>query len=538
MDSINNSPEKTSGFHETFWTDSVDRQKFPALDRDLNTETVVVGAGIAGLSVAYTLAKAGRRVIVLEDGEIGSGESGRTTAHLSNALDDRYLEIEKTFGLEKSRLAAESHSAAIDFIERIVKEEIIDCDFTRLDGYLFLHPSDKVSTIQDEFDATRRVGLPTEILSVVPELANQPGPCLRFPDQAQFHPMKYMNGLCQAILKYGGEILCHSHVDEITKDGVWANGFRVMAQEIVVATNSPVNDRVTMHTKQHPYRTYVIAAEIPKGSLPRALWWDTGDMESKWVAKPYHYARTQPFNDVADLLIVGGADHKTGQAGNEGVPEEDRYVYLEQWAKLHFPMITNIAYNWSGQVMEPVDMMGFIGLNPGDENIYVVTGDSGHGMTHGTLAGIIIPDIILGKKNRWRDLYDPARITLSMSIAPDFLKEALNMAGQYRDLFTPGDIDTLQSLGADNGAIIRSGAMKVAVYKDAESNIHAYSAVCPHLGCYVRWNGDEKSFDCPCHGSRFSCNGKVVNGPSLSDLKPFDPSMLLQKETARVKKEE
>lgn len=537
MDSINNTPGKTSGFHESFWTDSARAESFPALDRDINTEIVVVGAGIAGLSVAYTLAKAGRKVIVLEDGEVGSGESGRTTAHLSNALDDRYFEIEKTFGLEQARIAAESHTAAIDFIEKIVHEEDIDCDFIRLEGYLFPHPSDEPDTIQNEFDATRRIGLATEIISEVPHIANQPGPCLRFPNQGQFHPMKYMAGLCRAILKYGGEIFCHSHVDEIKKEGVMANGFRVSAQEVVVATNSPVNDRVTMHTKQHPYRSYVVAAEIPKGSIPPALWWDSGDIDSKWVAKPYHYARIQPFNDVADLLIVGGADHKTGQAGNEGIPEEDRYIYLEQWARLHFPMLTNIAYTWSGQVMEPVDMMGYIGLNPGDENIYIVTGDSGNGMTHGTIAGMLIPDIILGKKNPWRELYDPARITLSLSVAPDFLREVLNMAGQFRDFFTPGDIDTLQSLRADDGAIIRSGAAKVAVYKDAQSNIHAYSAVCPHLGCYVRWNSDEKSFDCPCHGSRFSCKGEVVNGPALSDLKPFDPSMIRDREAEKRSEE-
>lgn len=530
MDSINNAPDKTSGFHDTYWTDSIPRQTYGTLDRDLNAEVVVVGAGIAGLSVAYALAKAGRKVVVLEDGEIGSGESGRTTAHLASALDDRYFEIEKTFGQEKSRLAAESHAAAIDFIEKTVMEENIDCDFIRVDGHLFLHPSDDIDTIQQEFDATRRVGLATEILSVVPDLINQPGPCLRFPDQAQFHPVKYMNGLCRAITQYDGAIFCYSHVDEITKEGVWANGFRVTAQEIVVATNSPINDRVTMHTKQHPYRTYVIAAEVPKGSLRPALWWDTGDMKSKWVAKPYHYARIQSFNESSDLLIVGGADHKTGQAGDEGIPEGDRYIYLEQWARLHFPMITNIAYTWSGQVMEPVDLLGFIGLNPGDENIYVVTGDSGNGMTHGTIAGILIPDIILARQNPWRELYDPSRITLSMSVAPDFLREVLNMAGQYRDYFTPGDIETLQSLGNDDGAIVRTGALKVAVYKDAESHIHAFSAVCPHLGCYVRWNNDEKSFDCPCHGSRFSCKGKVVNGPSPSDLKPFDPSILHERE--------
>jgi Rieske Fe-S protein len=351
-------------------------------------------------------------------------------------------------------------------------------------------------------------------------MINHQGPCLRFPYQAQFHPLKYIIGLCNAITKGGGQIFCNSHVTNITTEGVEANHFRVTAEEIVVATNSPVNDRVTMHTKQHAYRTYVLAAEIPKGSLPYSLWWDTGDQNSRWVAKPYHYVRVQPFNDVADLLIIGGEDHKTGQAEDENVREEQRYLRLEQWAKERFPMIKNIAYTWSGQVLEPVDMLGFIGKNPGDENIFICTGDSGNGMTHGTIAGMLICDIILGKPNSWQKIYDPARVTFST--AGDFLREAGNMAAQYKDYFTPGDIESLTQLQEDQGAVMRVNAQKVAIYKDKDSQLHLFSAVCPHLGCYVRWNNDEKSFDCPCHGSRFSCEGKVVNGPAISDLKTLE----------------
>jgi Rieske Fe-S protein len=282
-----------------------------------------------------------------------------------------------------------------------------------------------------------------------------------------------------------------------------------------------------MHTKQHPYRTYVVAAEVPKGSLDYALWWDTGDQDSPWVSKPYHYVRLQPFNETTDLLIIGGEDHKTGQAGKEEIPEEDRYKYLESWARDRFPMIANIAYNWSGQVLEPVDMMGFIGRNPGDENIYISTGDSGNGMTHGTIAGILITDLILGNQNPWKEIYDPSRITFST--APDFAREVTNMAAQYLDYFTPGEIESLQQLNPGEGAIIKAAARKVAVYKDETEKIHAFSAVCPHLGCYVRWNGDEKSFDCPCHGSRFTCEGKVVNGPAISDLTPLEVRSVKEK---------
>jgi glycine/D-amino acid oxidase-like deaminating enzyme/nitrite reductase/ring-hydroxylating ferredoxin subunit len=521
MNETGNMPEETSGHNESYWLDSSpSRSGFPSLDRDLNTEVVIVGAGIAGLSVAYNLAKAGTKVTVLEDGLIGSGETGRTTAHVVNALDDRYFEIERTFGEDMSRLAASSHTAAINFIENTIKTEGIDCEFSRLDGFLFLHPSDKVKTLQQEFEATRRAGIATELLATVPGMVEHQGPCIRFPNQAQFHPMKYLSGLCKAIISSGGHIFCKSHVSNITADAVEANGFRVTAQEIVVATNSPVNDRVTMHTKQHPYRTYVIAAEVPKGSLPYSLWWDTGDQDSTWVAKPYHYVRLSPFNDASDLLIIGGEDHKTGQAEKENVKEELRYVRLEQWARERFPMITNIAYTWSGQVLEPIDMLGFIGRNPGDENIFIATGDSGNGMTHGTIAGMLIADLILGKANSWEKLYDPARITFSA--AGDFIREGANMAAQYLDYFTPGDIESLSKLKNEQGAVMRSGAQKIAVYKDESSQLHVFSAVCPHLGCYVRWNNDEKSFDCPCHGSRFNCEGKVMNGPAIGDLSPLE----------------
>jgi glycine/D-amino acid oxidase-like deaminating enzyme/nitrite reductase/ring-hydroxylating ferredoxin subunit len=464
------------------------------------------------------LLKAGLKVIVLEDGKIGSGETGRTTAHLVNAIDDRYSEIEKTWGAEVSRLVAESHTAAINFIEEAIRNEGVACDFQRVDGYLFLHPSDRIKTLREEFEATRSAGLNTELLPEIPGL-NMEGMALRFPNQAHFHPMKYLTALARSVIDLGGQIYQYTHVTKIDNTGVEINELKVTASHIVVATNSPINNRVTMHTKQFAYRTYVIAAEIPKGSVPDALWWDTGNVESTWVAKPYHYVRIHPFNDTTDLLIVGGEDHKTGQAGAEDIKEEERYYLLEQWARDHFPMITNIAYNWSGQVLEPVDMLAFIGRNPGDENIYIITGDSGNGMTHGSIGAMLIRDLITGTENPWTKVYDPSRITLSTGI--DYLKEVGNMTGQYVDLVNGGDIDSIDSLPAGQGAIIRSGLKKMAVYKDENNSVHAYSAVCPHLGCYVRWNADEKSFDCPCHGSRFSCEGKVINGPALSDLTPL-----------------
>jgi len=274
---------------------------------------------------------------------------------------------------------------------------------------------------------------------------------------------------------------------------------------------------VTMHTKQSPFRTYVIGAKIPKGQLPHSLWWDTGNYESKWFTAPYHYVRVQPLDNEYELLIAGGEDHKTGQADDEGINEEDRYDALEIWTKKHFPAITEIAYRWSGQVLEPLDYMGFIGKNPGDENIYIVTGDSGNGMTHTTIAGMLITDLIHGKHNKWASLYSPKRIPVKLP--GRFLSESLNMAMQYGDFIKKGDIEEANQLANDEGAILSKGFNKIALYRDTTGTLHSFTAVCPHLGCVVQWNGDEKTFDCPCHGSRFSKEGVVLNGPAISDLK-------------------
>jgi glycine/D-amino acid oxidase-like deaminating enzyme/nitrite reductase/ring-hydroxylating ferredoxin subunit len=506
----------TSGENISYWIDSVKPVEYKSLSESKKTEILIVGGGLAGISTAYCLLKAGRKIILIEDGLIPSGETGRTTAHLTAALDDRYYDIENVFGIESSRMAAESHTAAIDWIASTVTNESIDCDFERVDGFLFLHPSDKKENLRKEFEATQKAGLKTEWLEQTHNIAAYNGPCIKYPNQGQFHILKYIKALAEAVVKMGGELYTKSHVENINRKGAKCNGFNISAEHIVVATNSPVNDLVTMHTKQSPFRTYVIGAKIPKGRLPHSLWWDTGDMNSKWMTAPYHYVRVQPFNDEYELLISGGEDHKTGQADDEGINEEDRYVALESWTKRHFPAMTDIVFRWSGQVMEPLDYMGFIGKNPGDENIYIVTGDSGNGMTHTTIAGILITDLIDGRENKWASLYSPKRIPIKLP--GRFLSETLNMAKQYGDFLKKADVDEAGQLANNEGAILSKGFRKIALYRDASGTLHSFSAVCPHLGCVVQWNADEKTFDCPCHGSRFSKEGVVINGPAVSNL--------------------
>lgn len=505
--------EHPLGHSKSLWME-LQLPDFPTLKEDINVDVCIVGAGITGLTCAYTLLGQGKSVVVVDQDPFTGGQTIRTTAHLSWALDDRYIDLEKFFGQQGSKLAAESHSAAIDYIEKIVREEKIDCDFERVDGFLFVPPEDSKDILDNELEAIKRTGMAIEKIDHCPLNSSfDAGPALRFPKQGQFHIVKYLQGLIEAILRKKGKIFNHTHVDRV-EDGSpclvhTESGATITAHSVIMATCTPVNDRFFIHTKQSPYRTYVIAGLVPKGSVPKALYWDTPD--------PYHYIRLQKHltDPSVDWLLIGGEDHKTGQ---DESPKQN-YTRLEKWAKKRFPMMESIAYCWSGQVFEPIDNLAFIGRNLGDKHIYIATGDSGNGMTHGTIAGILLPDLILGKENPWKDLYEPSRKTLSA--ASDFIQENCNTAWQYRDWLTPGDSKKIDALLPKEGMIVRKGIKKLAVYKDAENTLHVYSAVCPHLGGCVRWNSSEKSWDCPCHGSRFDVNGNMITGPSLNGLCPY-----------------
>lgn len=503
----------TSGATRPLWLQTHPIAPLSPLTKDASADVCIVGAGIAGLSVAYHLVRAGRSVVVLDDGGIASGETGRTTAHLSNAFDDRYFEMERIHGEEGARICAESHTAAIDRIEEIATREAIDCDFTRLDGYLFLGPQHWEDYLDKEMEAAHRAGL-TGVgrLERAPLSAFNTGPCLRFPRQGQFHATKYLDGLKKAVIGVDGRIFTGTRAVEM-KGGknahvITADGHRVSVEVIVVATNSPVNDLVAIHTKQFAWRTYAIACRVPSGSVEKGLYWDTQD--------PYHYIRLQPV-EGGDLLIVGGEDHRTA---HEAHPET-RLAALEEWTRERFPMVQSVDYRWSGQVMEPQDGVAFIGRNPSDsDNVFIATGDSGMGMTHGTIAGILISDLIMGRSNAWEKLYDPSRV--KVKAATEFVKDVASMTTGYADWVRPGDVSKEEDIQPGEGATIRHLAKKSAVYRDAAGTVHEMSAVCTHLGCIVHWNSLEKTWDCPCHGSRFTRDGEVVNGPAIENLKQHE----------------
>jgi glycine/D-amino acid oxidase-like deaminating enzyme/nitrite reductase/ring-hydroxylating ferredoxin subunit len=505
-----------SGRTVSFWMASAQTPTEPELDANLTVDVCIVGGGMAGIAVAYQLTREGKKVAVLDDGPSAGGETSRTTAHLVFYNDDGMAKIEKLHGTDGLRLASESHSAAVDLIEKNAKAENIDCDFRRVNGYLFVSPEGEgADFLKKELDAAHRVGLTdAHWVDRSPIPGFDSGPSLCYPRQGMFHPLKYIAGLSKAIRRDGGLIFNQTRATKIT-GGAGATvetstGRTIRATSIVVATNSPVNDLVAIHTKQSAYRTYAIGFRIARDAIPAGLYWDTED--------PYHYVRPHPADDSHDVLIVGGEDHKTGQANNA----DERFANIERWARQRFTMAGQVEFRWSGQVMEPVDCLAYIGHNPMDENnVYICTGDSGMGMTHSHIAALLLTDLILGRENPWAKLYDPNRVKLKAT--GTYLKENANVAAQYADWVTPGDVKDVSQIKNDSGAVIRRGLKEVAVYRDTAGTLHECSATCPHLGCVVAWNDAEKSWDCPCHGSRFDSTGRVVNGPAITDLSPVKP---------------
>ena len=505
-----------------------DRPASP-LNRDLECDVCVVGAGVAGLSVAYHLGLSGEHVVVIDRRSIGNGESARTTAHLTHALDDRYRVVRRMHGPEGARICAESHTRAIEQIQINASLESIDCEFKRVDGYLFLPPGESLSVLMSEWNAAREAGLMNiEKLPRAPIPDFDTGPCLRFPNQAQVHPARYMAGLADAIRRRGGQIFEDTAMKDIDDRPICVvtdGDRRINCSAIVIATNTPINNRFAVHTKQSAYRTYVVGLRIPRGSVPEALYWDTSQEAGQAETAAYHYIRIAECDGApgADrllteqLLLVGGEDHKTGQADDPEV----RWSNLERWARRRFPGAGAVDVRWSGQIWEPVDRLAMIGRNAGGpDHVYIVTGDSGMGMTHGAIAGLLITDLISGRQNPWAKLYDPSRVTLSSLL--EYARGNLNIAAHYADWVREGEVSSADGLPCGSGAVVRHGLSLRAVHRDASGVLHERSAVCPHLGCIVHWNSAEHSWDCPCHGSRFDASGEVINGPAVSPLSSTD----------------
>lgn len=487
----------------SIWKTSPETPGVP-LESDETVDVCVVGAGIAGLTVAYLLALEGRSVLVVEADAVGSGETSRTTAQLVTALDRGWSELVRVHGADRARIAAESHRAAIDRVEMLVRRERIACDFTRLDGYLLAGAHQ--DRFDAEYDAVQSIGLPG--VSLVQRAPLGGGPALRYTAQAQLDPMKYLAGLAVAVQAHGGRIAVGVRVEAIDGTGPvvvrTADGMGIHARAAVLATNAPAVANLEASLKQYAYRSYVIAGRVPRDAVPPGLYWDLED--------PFHYVRRiERPGEADDLLLVGGEDHRTGQPDR---PPEDRYQRLAGWIRERVPSFGEMTDAWSGQVLETMDGLGFIGrIRPG---LYVVTGDCGDGMTHATIGGLLLTDLLHERANPWQEIYDPTRLRVKAAL--DFVRENANTATQFLSYLSPGDADDAAVLEPGQGAVIRRGLSKVAAYRDDDGRLHECSAVCPHLGCLVNWNSGESSWDCPCHGSRFDAFGRLLNGPAHADL--------------------
>jgi glycine/D-amino acid oxidase-like deaminating enzyme/nitrite reductase/ring-hydroxylating ferredoxin subunit len=501
---MNVSGERT----RSLWMDTEVARAVP-LGEDVSADVVIVGSGIAGLSTAYELAGRGLSVVVLDRGPIGKGMTSRTTAHLTSLCDDSFDSLISRRGLDVAKTFFQSQHASIARIEQIQKEEDIDCDFRRLDGFLFPAVGRDPSELDKELKAGRQVGIPISDEKGLPLAGLEGSRCLRYGEQGTFHPLKYLAGLVRAIRARKGELYANSAVEHVAEkaSGVIVktlDGRRVHAAAAIVCTNSPINDRFALHTKQAPYRTYAMAFELPRGALPDALYWDTLDA--------YHYVRLQPWTDKTDILIAGGGDHKSGES-DDGV---FRFEAIEAWIRSLVPKLGRKTHAWSGQIMDTIDYTSFTGRNPGNEHVYVHTGDSGQGITHGVVASLIFASLIVDGRHRWSDVYEPSRKTLRG--AGTFVTENLTVAKNFAEYVAPGELDSLVDLQPGCGAIVRQGLRKIAAYRDEDGKLYARSAACTHLGCHLHWNSLERCWDCPCHGSQFAVDGSVLNAPAIFPL--------------------
>lgn len=489
----------------SIWREKGRGKSYPKLPENTEADVVIIGGGITGLTTALQLTEAGKRVVLLEAQEIGSGTTGLSSCHLTTDIDEEYRNLISTFDNSTARVVAESRKAAIDFIEKTSQEKNIHCDFRRLPGYLYTEIPEDVGSLKEEQEAASLAGLEVKRTDVVPLPFNiKKG--LRFENQGEFNAQEYLAGLAYYITSKDGRIYENSLVKSIEeRDNLYivkTNSGSVKAAKVVMATHLPLFLNV-LQTLAAPYISYMMAAKLKQQEYPVGLFWDMAD--------PYHYIRYYK-NENGSYVVVGGEDHKTGHIINT----EEQYQRLEKYIRDRFD-IESIDYKWSAQYYEPADGLPFIGNSPFHKNIFVATGFSGDGLVYGTVAGIIISDMILEKENSWLPVYDATRFTPAAS-AVEFIKENADVAKNFIKDRLISDSSSLDELKAGEGKIVKINGEKIAVARDENEELHAVSPVCTHLKCHVHWNTSEKTWDCPCHGSRFSMEGEVIYGPAVTAL--------------------
>ncbi len=492
-----------------FWFDSASPAKFPKLEQNLTVDVVIIGGGITGVTAAYLLKQSGKRVALLERDRCARVDTGHTTAHLTCVTDTRLYELVKRFGEDHARAVWDAGYAAIDQIHRNILREGIPCDFRWVPG--FLHgpldsaddPSD--TTFQQDADLAKKFGFSAEYQREVTFVKRQG---FRLRHQAIFHPLRYIGGLLKAIPGGGCHVFEETEVSEIQDDptSVKAGRHTIQCEEVIIATHTPLTGKkgllgaTLFQSKLFLYTSYALGARVPKDT-PQASFWSTDE--------PYYYLRVERHADYS-YAIFGGLDHKTGQEEST----EKKFAELQRKFLQLFPG-TLIDHRWSGQVIETPDGLPYIGEN--EEGQFIATGYAGNGMTFGTLAGIMARDAITGKKNPWADLFSPTRKKLSA--AWNYLKENADYPYyMVRDRLAKAEGDSFDELKSGEGKILKINGQKVAAYRADNGKVVQRSPVCTHLGCIVQWNPAEKTWDCPCHGSRFHPTGEVLAGPAEEPL--------------------
>ncbi len=474
---------------------------FPQLTNNLQVDVAIVGGGITGLTAAWLLRRAGKTVAVLEGRELLSGVTGSTTAHLTQIVDTRYHQIEKDFGAEAAQIVAGSSLAAIQLIELIIRDLKIECGFRRLPGYLFAQNEVQQVELLKEMDAAERAGL--LVRNEVPAFPLPIRAAMRVDNQAEFDPRRYLAPIAKALASEGVSIFEHSPVEVIKGDSpcelTTKSGLTVRAEHVIEATHSPLN-LLLLQTKIAHYQSYVVSGPTQKPL--EGLFWD--------MENPYHYIRTQQ-TPSGIQLIVGGNDHKTGQMADT----ENEFSKLIQYTG---QLGVTPTHRWSAQVVEPVDGLPFIGRNSNNKSVFVATGFSGNGMTFGTIAAMVISDLILQRKNDWSEVYSATRVKPVAGFA-SYVSENIDfplylIGGALK----PAETSSVEDVGPGEGKIVAVGLKRVAVFRDEKNTLHAVSSLCTHMACRVQFNNSEKTWDCPCHGSRFSVDGDVLDGPAVIPL--------------------
>ena len=493
------------------WIDRTPIQRFPALKKNINVDVLVVGAGITGITIAYFLQSKGFHVALVERDRVALADTGHTTAHLTYVTDLSIQKLANSFGNDHAQAAWDAGAAAIDQIERIVSNEQIDCDFMRAPGYLHARIDGSVEkeipSLKKESTLVAKLGFDTTYLESVP-FFNLPGIC--FANQAKFHPRKYLRALVQKIVAGGLRVFEKSAATEFDekKRRAKVNGCWISFDRLILATNNPLvgfaslTGATLFQTKLLLYTSYVLGARIRSGTIPEAMFWDTRE--------PYDYLRVDRHRTF-DYVVYGGQDHKTGQK------RETQQAYARLLSKLKkIVPETRLDHRWSGQVICSPDGLPYIGQNA--ERQFIATGYCGNGITFGTIAASMALDWATGTKNPWTDLFAVNRKKIK-GATWNYLKE--NKDYPYymlKDRLSRPEADSVREIKCGEGMIVGSRLKKIAVFRDRKGGLHKFSPVCPHLGCHVRWNPAELTWDCPCHGSRFRPTGEVIAGPAEEAL--------------------